>query len=170
MVGLKGRTALKQYVPLKLTKRGFKVWTFCDSHNGFICNFEVYTGADGVISGGGLGSSVIKSLSSPFHNSGHHLFFDNYFLNVNLLSSLLPVKTYCIATTQTSRREWSRSLKDNSVKKSLSRGQHVSKDVATTNSQVNCIPRCDKSVAFVNTICDSNTLATVSRRNKNGST
>ena len=47
MVGFKGRSSLKQYMPMKSTKRGYKVWCLCDSHNGFICNFEVYTGSCG---------------------------------------------------------------------------------------------------------------------------
>ena len=35
MVGFKGRSTLKQYMPMKPTKCGFKVWCLCDSANGF---------------------------------------------------------------------------------------------------------------------------------------
>ena len=37
MVKFKGRSTLKQYMPLKPIKRGFKVWCRCDSHNEFTC-------------------------------------------------------------------------------------------------------------------------------------
>ena len=47
MIKYKGRSALKQYLPLKPIKRGFKVWVRADSINGYMCDFEVYTGKDG---------------------------------------------------------------------------------------------------------------------------
>ena len=35
MVGFKGRSSLKQYMPMKPTKRGYKVRFLCDSTNGY---------------------------------------------------------------------------------------------------------------------------------------
>ena len=35
MVGFKGRSSLKQYMPNKPTKRGYKIWCRCDSRNGY---------------------------------------------------------------------------------------------------------------------------------------
>ena len=57
MVGFKGRNSLKQYMPMKPTKRGYKIWCLCDSNNGYLSNFEVYTGASAinVRDEGGLG-------------------------------------------------------------------------------------------------------------------
>jgi hypothetical protein len=34
MIGFSGRLGFKQYVPLKPTKRGIKVWVRADPHNG----------------------------------------------------------------------------------------------------------------------------------------
>ena len=45
MVKFKGRSTLKQCMPAKPIKRGYKVWCRCDSHNGFTCCFQVYLGA-----------------------------------------------------------------------------------------------------------------------------
>ena len=42
MIRFKGRSTLKQYMPMKPTKRGIKVWVRADSHNGYISDF-VYT-------------------------------------------------------------------------------------------------------------------------------
>ena len=36
MVPFKGRSSLKQYVPLKPVRRGFKIWVKADSNNGYI--------------------------------------------------------------------------------------------------------------------------------------
>ena len=67
MVGFKGRSSLKQYMPLKPTKRGYKVWCICDSHNGYMCKFEVYTGGSSNDSNDmGLGPSVVMRLCEPF--------------------------------------------------------------------------------------------------------
>ena len=59
MVGFKG---LEQYMPMKPTKRGYKIWCLCDSTNGYLSNFEVYAGVLGtnVRDDGGLGPSVVK--------------------------------------------------------------------------------------------------------------
>ena len=47
MIPFKGRSSMKQYVPLKPVKRGFKVWAMADSLNGYMYDFNVYTGASG---------------------------------------------------------------------------------------------------------------------------
>jgi hypothetical protein len=44
MVALKGRSTLKQYMPMKPIKRGFKVWVAADSRTGYMLNFKVYKG------------------------------------------------------------------------------------------------------------------------------
>ena len=41
MIKFKGRSRMKQYLP---KKRGFKVWVRADGVNGYVCEFEVYTG------------------------------------------------------------------------------------------------------------------------------
>lgn len=44
MIKFKGRCVLKQYMPLKPIKRGYKVWCLADAVTGFIIAFIVYTG------------------------------------------------------------------------------------------------------------------------------
>jgi hypothetical protein len=45
MVLFKGRSSMKQYMPLKPIKRGYKCWCLWDSTNGYMYNIDVYTGA-----------------------------------------------------------------------------------------------------------------------------
>ena len=47
MIKLKGRSSIKQYQPLKPTKRGYKVWDSAESSAGYAYNFEIYTGKVG---------------------------------------------------------------------------------------------------------------------------
>ena len=62
MIPFKGRSSMKQYLPLKPVKRGFKVWVLADAHNGYVSQLEVYTGKSREKSDDGLGASVVKSL------------------------------------------------------------------------------------------------------------
>ena len=44
MIAFKGRSTLKQYVPKKPIKRGFKAWVRADAVTGYVCDFNIYTG------------------------------------------------------------------------------------------------------------------------------
>ena len=166
MVGFKGRSSLKQYMPMKPTKRGYKIWCLCDSHNGFMSNFEVYTGASGtsVRDEGGLGPSVVKRLIDPFKDKGHFAFYDNFFTTVDLAKELLAINTFSCGTARSNRRKFPDSLK----KSKLQRGERKSELVE--NSSVHCFVWQDKkAVCFINTIFDPADEAQVKRRNKDGS-
>lgn len=43
MIKFKGRNSMKQYLPLKPIKRGYKVWMLADK-SGYCLKFDVYTG------------------------------------------------------------------------------------------------------------------------------
>lgn len=44
MIPFKGRSTLKQYMPMKPIKRGYKVWCIADHRTGYIYGFDIYTG------------------------------------------------------------------------------------------------------------------------------
>ena len=68
MVPFKGRSTLKQYMPKKPVRRGFKVWMLADSQTGYVSSFEVYTGKKGDTVETGLGASVVKTLCQPIQH------------------------------------------------------------------------------------------------------
>ena len=39
MIPFEGRSSMKQYIPLKPVKRGFKVWAMADALNGYLYDF-----------------------------------------------------------------------------------------------------------------------------------
>ena len=63
LVKFKERLSFKQYMPLKPTKRGIKVWLRADSHTHFVSKFQVYTGRPQQGQEQGLGERVVKDLS-----------------------------------------------------------------------------------------------------------
>ena len=75
MIPFKGRSSMKQYLPMKPVKRGFKVWAIADARNGYMYYLNVYTGA----SGGretALGEKVVLKLSDSIKGRHHQLFFE----------------------------------------------------------------------------------------------
>ena len=127
MVGFKGRSSIKQYMPMKSTKRGFKIWCLCDSSNGYTYRIMVYTGASTEKESGGLGPAVVLKLANPLLDKSHFLYYDNYFSSVDLAKTLLSHNTYTIATTRSNRKKWPQALKDvKTMSKRLTRGEHCS--------------------------------------------
>ena len=78
MVGFKGRNAMKQYMPMKHTKRGYKVWCRC-SPNGLMSDCEIYGGSSAQTRVTNLSSSVVLQLAGFIANKRHHLFFELFF-------------------------------------------------------------------------------------------
>ena len=63
----------------KQTKWGVKVWVLADARNGYVKKFEVYNGkGKGNQSRVGLCSRVVLNLMEGLHNSGLHLYTDNF--------------------------------------------------------------------------------------------
>ena len=60
MVPYKGRSSLKQYMPKKPIKRGFKVWVRAEADIGYLSEFEVYTGKKDDGPEKNLGTKVVK--------------------------------------------------------------------------------------------------------------
>ena len=44
MIAFMGRSTMKQYLPKKPVKRGFKMWVRADAVSGYVSEFDVYTG------------------------------------------------------------------------------------------------------------------------------
>jgi hypothetical protein len=110
MIPFQGRSSLKQYMPAKPVKRGIKVWCRADAHNGYLCEFEVYTGRiEGVQ--GGLGKGVVLRLSQGLQGLHHHLYFDNFFSSVSLLTTLLEKGLYACGTARQTYRDFPTALK-----------------------------------------------------------
>ena len=103
MVAYTGRLSIKQYLPLKPTKRGIKIWARADPHNGFLNDFQVYTGKANNTVETGLGERV-KDLTRDIWGKNHHVYCDNYFTSVPLFQELLDNKTYSCGTVRSNRK------------------------------------------------------------------
>lgn len=89
MVAFTGRSTMKQFMPLKPIKRGFKVWAMADSSNGYLINFDVYTGKKSSNQTEfGLGENVVLDLTQNLKHKSCCLYFDNFFTSIPLIDKL----------------------------------------------------------------------------------
>jgi hypothetical protein len=106
MIKFKGRSSIKQYMPMKPVKRGYKVWVRSDSRTGYIYEFDIYTGKD---DGGqvslGLGANVVMKLCRALTGSGSHVTFDNFFTSFELMEKLFDDKIYSTGTVRSNRKD-----------------------------------------------------------------
>lgn len=140
MIKFKGISSLKQYMPLKPVKRGFKVLVRADSTSGYVYQFEVYTGKNSDNSPEfGLGANVVKKLTAPLieKNVPAHVAFDNFFSSFALMQYLYEKGIYSTATVNSNRADLPQLIKNKERAKAnlkqLQRGQskwQVKKDVA----------------------------------------
>ena len=89
MVKFKGRSSLKQYIPLKPIKRGYKIWSLCDATTGYLFHCKIYLGKEELSNNESLlGERVIFDLIGGRNFEGRHLYFDNFFTSLSLLEKL----------------------------------------------------------------------------------
>ncbi|XP_048104132.1 piggyBac transposable element-derived protein 3-like [Alosa alosa] len=87
MVKSKGRSGFKQYMKGKPVRWGFKLWVIATSDSGYTLDFNIYTGGrDGRVLD--LASKVVEELIQPFRDSGHTIWFDNFYTSPTLMVKL----------------------------------------------------------------------------------
>lgn len=162
IIGFKGRNSMKQYIPMKPSKRGYKVWCRC-LPNGFTNDCEVYQGATDQRHETSLSTVLVLGLAKYI--------YDKLKVTTSFSTIIFPVLTWQKSSRSTTliavaawsnRRRYPPSLKEVSIQ----RGEHRSKTVG----HVHCFVWKDrKNIDFIQTICGPNELASVQRKNKDGS-
>ena len=101
---------MKQYIPKKPVRRGFKVWVVADR---YFLDVDVYVGrpSDGVSTEHGLGARVVLQLTEPFCHRNHNVYCDNYFTSPALFDEVLQHGIYACGTVPPDRRKFPSELK-----------------------------------------------------------
>ena len=106
MVPFKGRSVLKQYLPMKPHKWGYKLFVLCDTQ-GIVHNFEIFTGKISPVDRFpdlGATSNIVIQLSKVVEaDLNHVLCFDNWYTSMNLLVELSKRKIFAIGTVRSNR-------------------------------------------------------------------
>jgi len=167
MIPFKGRSTMKQYMPMKPVKRGYKVWCLADSTNGFILKFDIYTGkafADEQNPGNTLSERVITHLTSILKQSQCIVVFDNFFTTFKLLNMLYEDGIYSAGTVRKGRHGHCQMFEE---KHKLLGGEFKYQ----TNGRVAATKWMDnKDVFFLSTAHNPKSVTSISRKNKDGTT
>ncbi|XP_061169395.1 piggyBac transposable element-derived protein 4-like [Saccostrea echinata] len=163
MIGYSGRLGFKQYVPLKPTKRGIKVWVRADPHNGYVNDFQVYTGRINNAPEKDLGSRVVLDLIRPIMNKGHHVYCDSFFTSPDLFLELLREDTYACGTVRANRKGLPKDIGQIKLKE---QGKSITKQKGSMRVTV---WRDKKNITILQTNSDGEATS-VGRKQKDGNT
>ncbi|XP_058793962.1 piggyBac transposable element-derived protein 3-like [Phymastichus coffea] len=162
MIKFKGCSSLKQYMPQKPIKRGYKCWV-CADESGYICEFQIYTGKKESTEKD-LGPRVVKELTRELVGDNHHVYFDNYFTSVKLMIDLKRDNIFACGTVCKDRK---RLPKSDIPDKNLEPGKFEYK---CSNTGVRWIKWMDKKpVNFLSNYHNPSEVTTVMRKQKYGS-
>ena len=102
MLKFKGRLNIKQYIKIKPVKWGIKLFTLAESITGYVLDLLPYTGrrADTIYS---KTTQTVLDVSRHYLHLGHHIFFDNYYMSVELIRVLFEKKSLCCGTVNANR-------------------------------------------------------------------
>ena len=159
-----GRSSMKQYMPMKPVKRGFKVWVRADAVTGYFCDLDVYVGkpTDGTTTEVGLGERVVLQLSERLRGGHYQLYCDNYFITCKLLDTLLTRDLYACGTTRPLRRGFPDTLKQ----VTLERGENL---FCQRGNLVASVWMDKKPVNMLSTLAQADVTRTAQRKQKDGS-
>ena len=164
MIAFKGQSSMKQYIPKKPIKRGFKVWTRADSKNGFVSEFQVYTGKKKGAETG-LGTRVVKDLTRNIVGKNHHIYCDNFFTSIGLFQELLDKKIYACGTIRSNRKFFPEDFKLHLKKGLKQRGEYK---LLQSENLVIPIWQDTKIFTALSTNSQPNKIVNVKRKQKNG--
>jgi hypothetical protein len=86
MVAYKGRSPIKQYIPSKPHKWGYKIW--CLSSDNYLLHFEIYAGKEGAPSDAGATVDTVLRMTTAYQQQHYILYTDNWFTSPALLNAL----------------------------------------------------------------------------------
>ena len=166
MVAFKGRSSMKQYLPMKPVKCGFKVWVRSDSHNGYVCELECYMGRKGDKTEVGLGGSVVTWLTRDLVGKSYHIFMDSFFSSVSLYHRLLLENIYCTGTVRANRRNFPPDLKDAAKRGLAKRGDMTVRQDGNVSV---CVWQDTRPVTFMSSGHNPDHTKSIPRRRVDGS-
>lgn len=103
LLGFKGRLSYKQYIPLKRSRFGIKLYELTSS-SGYVLDIILYTGKGTVTSSKhGHSYAVVRKLLNGYLNKGHTVYLDNYYTSLSLAEDLYRLGTHITGTLRKNR-------------------------------------------------------------------
>ncbi|KAG8201208.1 hypothetical protein JTE90_019847 [Oedothorax gibbosus] len=168
MCATKARHHMKQYMPKKPHKYGFKLFVLAGV-SGYAYNFEVYTGASNstlqdIPDDLGASGSVVVRLTRPVpEHQNFKLYFDNYYTSVPLMTYLKGKGILCLGTVKSDRVPSSKIPNKKEMKK-MTRGTIIEYVANEGGCEVSNLAWQDnKTVQMLSTFAGKSPVKDVSR-------
>ena len=87
-----------------------------DPNNGYLYDFQIYTGRVSNNTEKDLSSRVLMDLVRPIANKGHHIYCDSFFSSPALFKQLVESGTYACGTVKSNRKGMPLSLRTTKLK------------------------------------------------------
>ena len=170
MVLFKGRSSMKQFMPKKPVKRGYKIWVRANPVTAYMSQFDIYTGKPSnseVFGDDCLGTRVVKKLCEAISSNDFErpvlVVFDKFFTSFELVKYLKEREICCVGTERINKK----NLPEEMIKKpKLKRGEHK---VFTKESVGAILWQDSRPVAVLSSAHDPNDVVTVIKTEKDGS-
>ncbi|XP_025198810.1 piggyBac transposable element-derived protein 2-like [Melanaphis sacchari] len=169
----KARNYLKQYLPMKPHKWGYKLYVLSDS-KGFSYKFEIYTGQENqerfrLQNEQDLGSSanvVIRLTREVPTNENYRVYFDNYYTSVPLMAALYHKGILSVGTVRRNRIPNCKLPDEKCFKKQI-RGTSYEYITSYKGAPIsNVIWKDNKLVTLMSTYCGVEPKSTIKRFEK----
>jgi hypothetical protein len=102
MVAFKGRSPIKQYIPSKPHKWGYKI--YCLASDDYLLHFEVYQGKEEHPSALGSTYDTVMRMTAEYQQQQHILFTDNWFTSPVVLDALQQRGIRCCGSVRRNRK------------------------------------------------------------------
>ncbi|CAH4029594.1 unnamed protein product [Pieris brassicae] len=165
---------IKQYMPNKPHKWGFKLYLIC-SLQGYAHRFEVYSGGgskNNILPGepdlGESGNTVVRLTRMVPRNVNHIIYFDNFYTSVPLVTYLAKEGIFSLGTVRVNRlRNCKLPDKNTIMKKNVPRGFYEENVATVDDIDVSAVVWKDnKPVNLLSTYVGAEPATTVTRFDK----
>uniref|UniRef100_A0A8C9ZPR0 PiggyBac transposable element-derived protein domain-containing protein n=1 Tax=Sander lucioperca TaxID=283035 RepID=A0A8C9ZPR0_SANLU len=171
MVPFKGKSSLKQYIPNKPYKWGYKIFVLCDT-TGLVHSFDIFTGKIEPVPGlpdiGASGNIVLK-LAQVIHGAVNHLvYFDNWFSSLDLFVALANNGIPALGTVRQCRLRGCSFSADAEMKKKGRGTLEEQQVVVVDNVEIRAVKWFDnRGVIVASTFASAQPVSNIERWDKN---
>jgi hypothetical protein len=124
MAAYKGKAGIRQYIPMKPHKWGYKIW--CLASCNYALRIELYTGADDEQVEVGKTHDLIMAFMDDYHHRNYVLYMDSFFTSPRLLNDLHAKGVAACGSVRLNRRGMPPSTQLNKrTMRSMTRGQSL---------------------------------------------
>lgn len=165
---------IKQYLPNKPHKWGFKLYLIC-SLQGYAHKFEIYSGGgskNNILPGepdlGESGNTVVRLARMVPRNVNHIIYFDNFYTSLPLVTYLAKEGIYSLGTVRINRlRNCKLPDKNAIMKKNVPRGFYEENVATVDDTEVSAVVWKDnKPVNLLSTYVGAEPATTITRFDK----